>query len=379
MAERILIVDDDVDSLKLIGLMLQRNGYDVLVANAGHPALAKAETERPDLIILDVMMPDMDGLEVCRRLRGNQTTQDIPIIMFTAKTLIDDKVKGFEAGADDYLTKPTHPAELASRVKSILDRKSTNETEEPIQQQQGTAIGILGVKGGVGTSTVALNLTAQIAKSGYKTLLADFQLSSSTLGLMLGAKSRGMARLLGRGTTGTSIIEKELITHQSGLRALTCSSDPRELRVKYTVETALEIVQGLRTLGDPTIIDMGHGLTPLNQKLLPELQQLIVIIEPNNMALEMAYPLLKEIEADFNPEQIALVIVNRAASNLQTSWQDIENRLNYEVRAIISPAPELSFQALENKTPMVILRPDSVVAGQFMKLAQEMDITKTDH
>ncbi|HRF97299.1 MAG TPA: response regulator, partial [Aggregatilineales bacterium] len=107
MPEKILIVDDDVDSLKLIGLMLQRNGYEVIAAHAGNQAITKAVNELPDLIILDVMMPDMNGYDVCRRLRGNPLTQDIPIIMFTAKTLIDDKVAGFEAGADDYLTKPT--------------------------------------------------------------------------------------------------------------------------------------------------------------------------------------------------------------------------------------------------------------------------------
>jgi DNA-binding response OmpR family regulator len=113
MPERILVVDDDVDSLKLIGLMLQRNGYEVVAANSGTQAMNRAIADRPDLIILDIMMPDMDGYEVCRRLRGDARTKGIPIIMFTAKTLIDDKVAGFEAGADDYLTKPTHPAELA--------------------------------------------------------------------------------------------------------------------------------------------------------------------------------------------------------------------------------------------------------------------------
>jgi CheY-like chemotaxis protein len=91
MAEKILIVDDDVDSLKLIGLMLQRNGYEVVAASAGNQALSKAASEHPDLIILDVMMPDMNGYEVCRRLRGNTQTQGIPIIMFTAKTMVDDK------------------------------------------------------------------------------------------------------------------------------------------------------------------------------------------------------------------------------------------------------------------------------------------------
>src|SRR4030095_2767206 len=141
MAEKILIVDDDIDSLKLIGLMLQRHGYEVVAANAGNQAISKATSEHPNLIILDVMMPDMDGYEVCRRLRANPDTKGIPIIMFTAKTLVDDKVAGFEAGADDYLTKATHPGELASRVKAILARSATQRRRDT---RKGVTIGVVG-------------------------------------------------------------------------------------------------------------------------------------------------------------------------------------------------------------------------------------------
>src|SRR5260221_12202181 len=123
MAEKILIVDDDIDSLKLIGLMLQRQGYDISAASAGAQAISKGSTESPDLLVLDVMMRDMDGYEVCRRLRADAATQSIPIIMFTAKTLVDDKVTRVEAGADEYMTKPTHSSASACHVKSVLARR----------------------------------------------------------------------------------------------------------------------------------------------------------------------------------------------------------------------------------------------------------------
>src|SRR5688572_12829489 len=199
MAEKILVVDDDVDSLKLIGLMLQRQGYEVTSAGTGGQALVRAEAEQPNLIILDVMMPDMNGLDVCKRLRQNPRTQRIPIIMFTAKTLIDDKVKGFEAGADDYLTKPTHPAELASRVKAILQRSAAQAAKAapaPIRKQS-QAIGILGSKGGVGTTTVAINLAAALLGQGEQPVLAEFRAGAGTMGLMLGqTRSQGIARLV---------------------------------------------------------------------------------------------------------------------------------------------------------------------------------------
>ena len=182
MPEKILVVDDDIDSLKLIGLMLQRNGYEVIAANAGNQALARAASDHPDLIILDIMMPDMNGYEVSRRLRRNPETQNIPIIMFTAKTLIDDKVAGFEAGADDYLTKPTHPAELASRVKAILMRSTT--ARPAASASKGTTIGIIGAKGGVGTTTLALNIAAARLLAGENPIVADFRLGMGSMGLV---------------------------------------------------------------------------------------------------------------------------------------------------------------------------------------------------
>jgi CheY-like chemotaxis protein len=109
MSEKILIIDDDLDTLRLVGLMLQRQGYQISAATNGQQGLEKAFEEDPDLVLLDIMMPDMDGYEVTRRLRQNPSTLETPILMFTAKTQLDDKVVGFEVGANDYLTKPTSP------------------------------------------------------------------------------------------------------------------------------------------------------------------------------------------------------------------------------------------------------------------------------
>jgi two-component system alkaline phosphatase synthesis response regulator PhoP len=117
--KRILIVDDEKQLVSLVKLHMEMAGYEVLSASDGEKAMLIIKEERPDLIILDLMIPKIDGWEVCKRLR---TVGDIPVIMLTARTDTDDKLKGFECGADDYVTKPFSPRELVARVKRVLAR-----------------------------------------------------------------------------------------------------------------------------------------------------------------------------------------------------------------------------------------------------------------
>lgn len=376
MTEKILIVDDDIDSLKLIGLMLQRHGYEVLAANAGAQALAKADAEVPSLIILDVMMPDMNGLEVCRRLRANPKTDKIPIIMFTAKTLIDDKVKGFEAGADDYLTKPTHPAELASRVKAILARNAAKQPQdEASPARRGTAIGVMGAKGGVGTTSVAVNIAAALMQANENPVIADFRLGNGSMGLALGSgRSQGMARVLAKSANDVTakMIEADFAHHQSGLRMLLSTASPRESQLEYNPDTVQAVVTQLRTLGNPAIVDLGAGINPRFTTMLPDLDKLILVVEPNGVTLKMAQALIEELENIMGGGRISVVVLNRAQSSLQTPWHEVENILGREVKAIISAAPELAFQAMESNVPMVILQPNAIVSTQFIKLADEL-------
>jgi DNA-binding response OmpR family regulator len=120
--DEILIVDDDRDVAQTIGLTLKRRDFRVQLAYSGMEALRMLQRFRPDLIILDVSMPGIDGLEVCRRLRKNEETITLPIIFLTARGLDEDRIEGFRAGADDYLAKPFNPEELILRVKAVLRR-----------------------------------------------------------------------------------------------------------------------------------------------------------------------------------------------------------------------------------------------------------------
>jgi DNA-binding response OmpR family regulator len=119
VGKRVLVVDDDVKTVELVRLYLNRDGYRVLTAYDGIEALRLARESHPDVIVLDLMLPGLDGLQVCQALRDES---DVPIIMLTAKTTDQDKLEGLDLGADDYVTKPFSPRELAARVRAVLRR-----------------------------------------------------------------------------------------------------------------------------------------------------------------------------------------------------------------------------------------------------------------
>ena len=122
--KKILVVDDEKDLLDLVKRVLSREGFEVITALDGKEGLAKVYSEAPDLMILDINMPVMDGWEVCQKIRGDPLYKHLPIIMLTVRRTKADQVKGLDIGGDEYITKPFYPTELIARVKTVLQRAS---------------------------------------------------------------------------------------------------------------------------------------------------------------------------------------------------------------------------------------------------------------
>lgn len=131
MGRKIVLIEDEEDIIGLVTYYLEKEGYSVKSAKEGGKGLEMVRQEKPDLVILDLMLPGMDGLEICRSLRSNARTMAMPIIMLTAKEEETDKIVGLEIGADDYMTKPFSPKELAARVRALLRRTSRPEASVP--------------------------------------------------------------------------------------------------------------------------------------------------------------------------------------------------------------------------------------------------------
>jgi len=148
MSARILVVDDIMPNVKLLEAKLKAEYYNVLSAYSGAEALEIVEAEKPDLILLDVMMPEMDGFEVCRRIKANPETEHIPVVMVTALTETTDRVNGLEAGADDFLTKPLNDTALIARVRSLIRLKMTMD-EWLARETTATTLGVLNEENGL--------------------------------------------------------------------------------------------------------------------------------------------------------------------------------------------------------------------------------------
>ncbi len=377
MPEKILIIDDDVDTLRLVGLMLQRQGYQITAAASGEQGLEKAFEERPDVILLDVMMPEMDGYEVTRRLRKNPVSSSTPILLFTAKTQLDDKVAGFEAGADDYLTKPTHPAELQAHIHALLARshpKKAEEVEVPAREQHGRVIGVLAARGGLGTSTVACNLAgAFYARTHADVILAELRPGQGTLGMDLGTPNpTGLNELLcGKPVEITrEKVDALLVSHGSGLRLLLGSENPRDVHLINQVDNYPVLVNALAALARFVVLDLGPGLPPYVERLLPLCVDRVVVLEGTPNVIAQSKLLMEDLQAlHIDPASISIVLNNRIRTEAQMPWTEVQQALGHPIAATLTPAPEMFMEATRMRTAAVLSQPTNLTSQQILKVA----------
>lgn len=376
MPEKILIVDDDIETLRLVGLMLQRQGFKIIAANNGQQALAMSKAEIPDLILLDIMMPDMDGYEVTKQIRSDPATKTTPIIMFTAKSMVDDKVAGFDAGVDDYLTKPTHPAELTAHVKALLARNAKRAA--PVAEApapKGLVCALMAAKGGIGSTTLAVNVGVALRqRTKAEVIVAEMRPSQGTLGIDLGYTNvTELDRLLKHPAEEITqnMVQNELVLHSSGVRLLLASYQPKDIEYTVATEKMVTIVNHLATLGQYVLLDIGANILPGIDKILDQCSEAILAVEPMPNTISRTKVLLNDLsDRGFSKSRVlSLVLINRIRSDIQMSWTQVQEALGLPITSIITPAPELAYQACSRSTPMILAQPDGIVAQQYIKIA----------
>lgn len=361
MTQTILVVDDDLDTLTLIGLTLQRRGFTVVKAASGAEALEQLRVALPDLLIVDVMMPLMDGYEVCRTVKNDPRTAHLPVVMLTAKAQTASQLEGFRAGAVDYITKPVHPQDLVARITAVLERAQSDQAESG-----PSIIAVAGAKGGVGATTLAVNLAAALAAQ-HRTLLIDFE-AGGTDAIHLGLEPQyGLADLLEaeNGPNDPAALQQVITQHASGLQlaaAAETSIDPARVGL---------ILNHAAALCDVCVLDLGWGVTPVTRLVAQRCKVFVIVLDADRITLSQANRLLQLLkEAYVPPEAIKLVWVDRQGLPIDTGQTTIAAMLGRTPDVTIEPAAEALYAALDKGQPLVLSQPNHPVAVKLRALAE---------
>lgn len=370
MAGKILVVDDDPLAVRLMKLSLVSEGFQVSTAANAFEALRAVQTERPDLIVLDIMMPDIDGVQLCRHLRSQPATANIPIVFLTAKTQLDDKIAGLQAGADDYITKPADPREVVVRVQAVLAR-----TRRAASSQQGRVLAIIGAKGGVGTSTIALNLGVALAKQQMSILLLDLHHNASTAAWQLKLPARAsLADMLALPADQITPreVEKTLVAHSSGLRVLFGAPVSAKL-VELPEAHATAFIRSAASLAEVVLLDLPHMLSPASKQALSLSDMVILVLSPDPLTVACAEQIVPFIEsASMTGETVAFVIVNRVQSAVGLTVSEIERRLQKRCLGMMPPALEELAFADRQGVPLVLSPTQSVATIALREMAERV-------
>lgn len=376
MAEKILFIDDDPETLRLVTLILHRQGYQVLTATSGAQGLAMAASELPDIILLDVMMPDMDGYQVARSLRQTPETARTPIMMFTARRMVDDKVAGYESGVDDYITKPVHPKELSARMKALLARGAKVGTG-PLTPR-ARVIGFVAPKGGLGVSTLVLNLALQIYRqSRAQVIAAELRPGHGTWGMELGfANASGLNNLLRLKPAQINLaaVEAELIQTSFGIRLLLAGNHARDTEGINATAQLEAVLQELSLMANYVMVDIGAVIQPGIEKIAAKCQEIFVVTEPYPGSVQRTRLLVDDLRGfGFGKNKILnVVMVNRQRVDMQLTMNQVQEILGQQVLQIIPPAPELSFNAAMRSMPMAALQPEGTFTLQLNGLVDQI-------
>jgi len=374
MSGRILLVDDEPDVLLVMRYALEQEGYEVLPAETGSEALRLVDAEHTDLVILDIMLPDVDGVELLRRIRQRHNSLVLPVIMLSAKSQVSTKVEALEAGADEYVVKPVHAEELVARVASLVRRSRLAGAAS--RTPEGRVLVFLGAKGGVGTTTVALNVAAGLSREGRSVIVAELRGDPGTCALQMGVSPR-------EDVTNLLVMDPVLIGRKElegclvpvpafGLRAL---FGPQSSSAYSTVEPALAqaIVTGLASMADEVVIDLPSCMTGAGQEAIRKSDVVILVVEREPFAImcaERTVEWLRTLGAAGT--RLRTVLVARTALPMGESLQEIGSRLGSEVLGVVPPSLEAHVRAQERGVPLVEPDLGNMAAESFVRIVERL-------
>ncbi|MFH2102287.1 MAG: response regulator [Chloroflexota bacterium] len=370
---KILIVDDDPIYHKMIAHAIEPLGFEHATASNGREGLEKAREMKPDLVITDLMMPEMGGYDLARTLRREAQFAHIPILVLTSKTDLEDKLKSFEAGADDHLNKPFQSEELSARVQALLRRAEHARETVPSQRKElAKIIAVHSLRGGTGSTSLAINLSVGLARVWKTTpLLFDLSMVAGQVALMLNMALRRTWSDIAHTLVDEidySILDSIISKHESGLAFIAAPALPTEAE-QLAPESLGKAIDILRHHYDYIITDLSHDFGGLTLQALDAADEILLLVTPEMASVRAANVAIDTYaKLGYPPEKIRLVL-NATFPKQGLSRDKIETALSMQVTVVIPYTAELFIEAINYGQPFVLAHPNEPITSLFEDLA----------
>jgi pilus assembly protein CpaE len=373
----ILLIDDDIDIRPLMNTLLTRLGHTPRMAASGEEGLKLAQESQFDLVILDLMMPGMDGFEVCRRLRAHPRTRDIPILIFTARTQPADQEGAMQAGADGFLGKPIEPRELSAKISELLAGSGARarpaeaspvaagaKAEAPAEPEPAIALNcrvlvVLGLRGGVGATTFAVNLAGGLVRAERRVCLMDLSPAGGLAALQLGLRPKASWADLPPKPDLTSA-GAVLVRHISGLFLVPAPPEPtRKSLPKVTLQLTLDALDGV--FGE-MVIRAAPVLDDATTEALRLARLVCLVVAPEIGAVQTAIGTLSALQALAIPNHHVRIVLNQTMAEPILSPGRVEKALGRPVDLTIpyDPAQAVAFA---QGSPLILSQPSAPLAA----------------
>jgi CheY-like chemotaxis protein/MinD-like ATPase involved in chromosome partitioning or flagellar assembly len=375
--ERVLFVDDEGQIRKLVETYLTRHGYVVTTATDGYEALREIKKQQPHLVITDVNMPNLNGLELTRRLRAEAATARLPVIMLSAKKQADDILAGYAQGADEYVAKPVELAVLAAKVEQLLKRMKISDAPDAVAPPatRGMVCLFLHGKGGVGTTTLAVNGAIALASSMiYRVTLLDLSLEFSNTALLMNLKPQQTLADLSDvriEDMTADLFDLFLASHASGVR-LVVGADRPELAELVTVPAVHHALDRLRAISDYVIVDSAATFTQHTLAAIDGADVIFVVTSSHLASLKATTDILTILQKLGVPKERVLLALNRTtAAGLEA---DQVTRFFGRKPDVTIPFTRPFDDAADEGKPLVMTAPQNAGAAVMRDLAAQIAV-----
>ncbi|MFW5942433.1 MAG: response regulator [bacterium] len=363
---KVLVIDDDAQLLHMVSMMLERGGHTPTTEEDPRKALQRIKDEAPDLLILDVMMPDISGHDLCAMIRNDEETAHLPILMLTARAQAVDREAALASGADDYMSKPVQPEALMEHIDDLL-HPATAESDD--EGPGGFVASFFGMRGGVGRTTLAANLGAALrVASGQEVCVVDLSPSggqlTAHLRLATGATWNDLPSI---DELDWPTLKETLLLHRCGMRVLAAPSQP-QLSSAPPGELTAAVLALLRQHGRFVIVDLPPLLNPAVQVVLERSDMIFQVVTADVVSVQIARHAARFL-ARVEAEGQSAYILNQVTPNPQLSSDAVEKGLRSRLAFDVG-YDKNQLRALAQGVPLALTKARSPLPATARRLAQ---------